>query len=99
MTFITGFSAASLRVLLNGASSLVISGFEAMIEHERWTLARAGASFLLGGFGSLFGKGIPSSTAWGVGFSLAEGSLGELFDYLGLSAVLNFDLSRRRFAW
>ena len=96
---ITGFSAASLRVLLNGASSLVISGFEAMIEHERWTLARAGASFLLGGFGSLFGKGIPSSTAWGVGFSLAEGSLGELFDYLGLSAVLNFDLSRRRFAW
>lgn len=43
-----------------------------------------------------FGKGVISSTVWGVVFSLTEGSLGEVFDYYALSAIpMHYRLFRR----
>ena len=92
-----GFFYVMPKILVNGFTSLGFSKFEAMVEHEEWTFARAGTTFFLGGLGSLFGRRVISSFAWGIGFSVTEGGLGEFFDYYSLTSLFKNYYPWRRF--
>ena len=87
-------STITLKFMANSIVSLGFSRFESLLEGEQWSFARVGTTFFLGGLGGLPGGGPISSIAWGIGFSIAEGGLGELFDYLSL-----FSVNGKRFPW
>ena len=94
-----GFLSTINKFVINGLSSMAFSKLESIVENDDWTLARMGTTFLLGGLGSLFGKGVVSSIAWGVGFSLTEGGTGELLDYYSLTALPKLYYAWWRFLW
>ena len=90
-------STVTLKFMLNGTASLGFSKFEANAENEEWTPVRAGTAFVFGGLGSLFGGGVVSSVLWGLGFTLTEGGLGEVFDVFSLSVAPGLYHSWRAF--
>ncbi len=90
------FSGMAIKVMVNGLTSVAFARIEAAVEGDQWTDERGWVTFLLGGFGSLFGEGVVSSIAWGIGFSVAEGGIGEIFDCFPLPPVSGPDSFERR---